>query len=289
MDVSIIIVNYNTEKLILECLDSIYGETYDIEYEIIVVDNNSPRLPTVLKEDKRIKYIHSEINLGFGNANNLGAKFAEGKFLFCLNPDTRLVNNAIKILHDYINTRIDVGACGPNLYKDDLTPNLSFSMLSASIYQEFIDSRGFTKKKYNKTFNDTGECMDVEFSSGAALMIRKSLFDEIGGFCCKFFMYYEDNDICNEIIKKGFRIINIPYSKIIHLDGKSFTFKEERELISLKGRKIYFIKNFGIVYYYISNLIFILNNSVNLLYFLIKRNGDITKALWFRIKKIMFV
>lgn len=96
MDVSIIIVNYNTEKLILECLDSIYGETYDIEYEIIVVDNNSPRLPTVLKEDKRIKYIHSEINLGFGNANNLGAKFAEGKFLFCLNPDTRLVNNAIK-------------------------------------------------------------------------------------------------------------------------------------------------------------------------------------------------
>lgn len=285
MDVSVIIINYNTEKLVLDCLDSIYAKTYGIDFEIIVVDNDSSKEPLMLKEDKRIKYIRSEINLGFGNANNLGAKYARGVYLFCLNPDTLLVNNAIKILYNFISTRNDVGACGPNLYKDDLTPNISFSVLPTGIYQEFIDSRSITKK-HNMTFNNTDECMDVNFSSGAALMIRRSLFDEIGGFGKDFFMYYEDNDICRKIKGGGYRIVNIPQSRVIHLDGKSFTFKKERELLSLKGRRIYYENNYGIVYYYFSSVCYILNNCINLLYFLIIQKNDTAKLLWFRMKNV---
>lgn len=285
MDVSVIIINYNTEKLVLDCLDSIYAKTEGVDFEIIVVDNNSSKEPLILKGDKRIKYIRSEINLGFGNANNLGAKYAGGLFLFCLNPDTLLVNNAIKILYTYISTRNNVGACGPNLYKDDLTPNFSFSVLPTGIYQEFIDSRSITKK-CNKIFNNTDECMDVNFSSGAALMIGRSLFDEIGGFSKEFFMYYEDNDICRKVRKKGYRIVNVPQSKVIHLDGKSFTFKRERELLSLKGRRIYYENNYGILYYYLSCLCFILNNCINLLYFLIIQKNDTAKLLQFRMKNV---
>lgn len=286
MDVSIIIINYNTENLILNCVESIYKNTKDIEFEILVVDNASPKKPLILPIDKRIKFIQSSDNLGFGRANNLGAQHAQGKFLFLLNPDTVLLNNAVNVLYDYISQRDSVGACGPNLYTEELTSNLSFSVLNTGIWQEFVDSRGFTKRKFNKTFNDTNRSMSVPFVSGAALMVRKKVFYEVGGFSRRFFMYYEDNDLCLSIIRKGFKIVNLPSAKIIHLDGKSFTFKQEREILSLRGRKIYYIKNYGSLYFYLSCIIFTINNGLNLLWFLLRKRKDLTDVYWFKIKNV---
>lgn len=287
MDVSIIIINYNTEGLILNCLDSIFQKTEYVKFEIIVVDNNSTRKPKSLPIDTRIQYIQSKRNLGFGKANNLGAQYAKGEFILFLNPDTLLINNAIKALHDYISKREYVGACGPNLYTKELTPNLSFSTLKTGIWQEFVDSRGFTKNKFNKSFNDTNICLSVPFVSGAAMMVRKKIFDDVGGFSNKFFMYYEDNDLCLSITRKGYQITNIPYSKIIHLDGQSFTFKKEREILSLRGRKTFYKKNYGIAYFYLSSIIYILNNIINLSWFKYKKKTVLAESYLFRIKNIL--
>ena len=102
MDVSVIIVNYNTLGLTSDCIESIIAQTSTVEYEIILVDNASTDgSKEVFAQDKRIKYIYSDRNLGFGRANNLGIREAKGRYLFFLNSDTILLNNAVKLFFDY--------------------------------------------------------------------------------------------------------------------------------------------------------------------------------------------
>lgn len=267
MDVSIIIVNYNTEKLILDCIQSIHEKTEGISFEIIVVDNASPNEPSILKKDSRIKYIQSETNLGFGRANNLGAKYAKGDYLHFLNPDTILINNAIKELYDFIKVHSQCGICGSNLYHGDITPGHSYEMLEPSIYQEFVNSRTFTFMKFNENFNKTNIPKEVSHVVGASLMISKKLFNEIGGFNKDFFMYLEETYLCYEVKKKGYNIYNIPSSKIIHLEGKSIKLRKHHEDLYANGRKTYMIKRYGIIYFIISNFFYSLNSFINAIYF----------------------
>ena len=115
MDVSIIIVNYNTKNLTLQCIDSIYEKTIGVSFEIIIVDNNSTDgSQELLSQDNRIVFVEAGENLGFGKANNLGVEKSNGKFIFFLNSDTILVNNAIKCFYDYsINhQQLKLGAIG---------------------------------------------------------------------------------------------------------------------------------------------------------------------------------
>lgn len=279
MDVSIIIVNYNTETLILNCLDSIYEKTKGLTFEVFVIDNNSPNKPDILKNDKRIIFIQSDENLGFGKANNLGAKDAKGKYLFCLNPDTILINNAIKELYDFINTHSECGVCGSNLFHKDMTPGHSYDTLEPGIWQEFIQSRSFTYKKFNEDFNRTNYPKEVPHVVGASLMISKKLFDEIGGFNKDFFMYLEETYLCYEVRKRGYKIYNIPTSKIIHLEGQSFTLKKKYEDIFAIGRKTYLIKRYGKLYFFISNLFYSFNCIINVIYFCIKNKKE-EKDIW---------
>ena len=175
MDVSVIIVNYNTEKLILDCLDSLYAKTEGLSFEVLVVDNASPVRPTLLPDDRRITFLPSPENLGFGRANNLGASHARGKYLFCLNPDTLLMNNAVKELFDFMEGHPEAGVCGANLYKADQTPGHSYEMREPGILQELINSRSCTMTRFNEDFNAGTAPKEVPHVVGAALMISKAL------------------------------------------------------------------------------------------------------------------
>ena len=130
--VSIIIVNYNTAELLNDCIDSVQSKTVNVDYEIIVVDNNSEKgsLDHLIEKYPTVNFIFSEENLGFGRANNLGATKARGKYLFLLNPDTLLVNNAIAILYDFMEVNPESGVCGGNLYKADNSPAISYHTMS---------------------------------------------------------------------------------------------------------------------------------------------------------------
>lgn len=285
MDVSIIIVNYNTEKLILDCLDSIYEKTEGLEFEVIVVDNDSPNKPDILKNDNRIKYIQSDTNLGFGKANNLGVKESNGKYIFCLNPDTLLINNAIKELFDFIEKHSECGICGSNLYHEDRTPGHSYEVLDPGIYQEFINSRTCTFQKFNENFNKTNHHKEVSHVVGASLMISKKLFDEIGGFDKDFFMYLEETYLCYEVKKKGYKIFNVPNAEIIHLEGQSFTLRTKFEDMFFEGRKTYLIKVYGKPYYYLSNLIYAINCILNIIYLIFKGKKNEVNINLYRFKK----
>ena len=275
MDVSVIIVNYRTPDLVIDCVNSIYEMTTGIDYEIIVVDNNSGDdsinvLNTKLSD--KICLIEADTNLGFGKANNLGIQHSTGKYVFLLNSDTILINNAIKILYEYMELHAEVGVAGGNLYSKELKENASFCMkfddidsirAQASWFRIFFDiigrrfrQRFYSENKlrqyfYRDTFNHTNKPLEVAYIFGTDMMILRSLFNRIGGFDPDFFMYAEEEELSWRIHKEDFKIVCIPDAKIIHLDGGTFkkdeSFNSRQFGMRLNGAMVYYTKRFGIV------------------------------------------
>lgn len=258
MDVSIIIVNYKTADLITECITSIKKHTKGVSYEIIVVDNNSmdggvERIGLAFPSSA-ITFVELGENKGFGMANNEGFKVSKGRNILCLNPDTLLMNDAISELSEFLDSNKNVGACGGNLYDGAEKPTHSFSMVLPSIEWE-LDMLFFAKlektlHKGNASFNHTGRPMPVGYITGADLMVRRDVFEKAGGFSPKFFMYYEDTDLCYRIGRLGYKLMSVPSAKIMHLEGQSFgkgkvSVNERRIRMSEKGRLVYYRKNKG--------------------------------------------
>ena len=239
MDVSIIIVNYNTKSLTSNCIDSIFEQTKDIQFEIILVDNgSSDGSRELFSKDERIIYIFSEDNLGFGRANNLGYKIAKGEYLFLLNSDTYLVNNAIYLLWKQLkdvstNSASGEVACAGCILTDEHGkvvhsyahfPSMWFSLLGATIYPVLwklhiipclpsTSNYGYGSQK--------GNFFDVDYITGADLMVRKRVADELKLFDPEFFMYYEETEMQYRYMKAGYRRIVYLGPQIVHLEGQS--------------------------------------------------------------------
>lgn len=225
MDVSIIIINYNTFGLTCDCIKSLQKETAGINYEIIVVDNNSNENEALRleKEFPLITVIRSSKNLGFGKANNLGVAKANGKYVFLLNSDTIVMGNVVKDFFDYMENNTEVGiACG-NLINKDKQPMYSYIkkyniyLNEVRRYIDIINRKVFHKENH---YNFSDKVIEVDIVSGADLFIERELYLRNEGFDKNFFMYYEDTDLCLRI-KKQKKIVNLPYINIIHLEGAS--------------------------------------------------------------------
>lgn len=224
MDVSVIIVNYNTLKMTDECIDSVIEKTSGINYEIVLVDNASTDgSKAFFSADSRVKYIYNEENLGFGRANNRGLEIAVGRNVLFLNSDTLLRNNAIKILSDFLDDHKESGACGGNLFSSDGTPGMSFGRYFPSLYEElnifFEDIPNKILYGKNSHFNHTGRELKVGFIAGADLMVKNSVLKDVGYFDPSFFLYYEETELCLRINRYGKSIFSVPKAEIVHFDG----------------------------------------------------------------------
>ncbi|MDR1226008.1 MAG: glycosyltransferase family 2 protein [Prevotellaceae bacterium] len=255
MDVSIIIVSYNTKALLKQCLQSVFEKTQDIAFEVIVVDNSShDGSPQMVREEfPEVTLVESE-NKGFGHANNEGAKYATGKYLFLLNPDTILLNNAVKILFDFIDSHPKVGICGGNLYDEKGNPSLSFVKINPfSIVGELLYLLRGSRKKQIGAYRPTS----VACVTGADFFVRREVFQTVCGFDEEFFMYHEELDLTYRIKKKGYKSFNVPHAQIIHLVGKS-SHPEQRIKWQNQSRKLYYKKKYNCFTILICNVIFLL-------------------------------
>ncbi|WP_278790260.1 glycosyltransferase family 2 protein [Leyella stercorea] len=276
IDISVIIVNYNTAAIIYNCILSIQKHKTRNIYEIIIVDNNSnDNIEEVINQiyNENIRVIKLSQNLGFGKANNEGAKTAQGRFLFFLNPDTILLNNALDLLAEYLKNNSSVGIVGGNLYDEQMKPALSFRRIYPCLLYELYEMTAHKLERiiYRKCwcFNHTDFPMNVAYISGADLMIAQATFTQIGGFSKDFFMYCEDTDLCFKAHKKGLFIRNIPIVKIQHLEGKSTKldngyFSERGIKLSEQGRMTYYNKNTSLSTFILANIIYL--TSLRLLY-----------------------
>jgi GT2 family glycosyltransferase len=293
MDVSVIIVNYKTINYLVNAIDSIFEKTKDIDFEIIVVDNNSSDNSEYILQERysgKIIYLGLSENVGFGRANNKAAEIAKGRNLFLLNPDTLLINNAIKILYDYMDLNAKVAICGGNLFDEKFRPTHSFFKNFSPIFVEFnnlffrLPEKVFYGKNY--FFNYIGKPFDVAYITGADMMIRKDIFDEIRGFDEEFFMYYEDSEISYRIHELNYKIVSVPDARLIHLEGKSFTSSFEKIKTNLISKKIFLSKTQNKMRVIIIDGLFFINIFFHIIMFIIIGNKKKLNLWIFILKEV---
>ena len=270
MDVSIIIVNYKTKDLVASCVQSIISNSKGFSFEIIIVDNSvdSTEFDFLLKIKNSfpnlIKLLNPKKNLGFGKANNLGVSIATGDYYYFFNSDALLQNNAILILLDY-SKKLDSKIVSPNIYTGEGKPAHSFirqkfGLLIPNFFCDLIHTISRILFHKRNDFNYSKMPKRIKgFSTGAALLVGKKAFQTIGGFDEDIFMYGEDLLFCQQAIKKKIRIFNIPFAKVIHLEGASdhstfSTFKitnyvhgnyiSRLKLLGKKKAKLYLLSSF---------------------------------------------
>ncbi|GBE16976.1 N-acetylglucosaminyl-diphospho-decaprenol L-rhamnosyltransferase [bacterium BMS3Abin15] len=211
---SIIIVNYKSERYIEKCIVSIREKIKDLSFEIIVVNNDESDI-----EFDNVKIINSGENVGFGRANNLGAKEARGKYLLFLNPDTLLLTENIKKVVEEFENNEKIGMVGPRLLTIKNETQRWCAGAESSLLNLIRNNFGATK---SKKIWESKEKTRADWVSGAAMFIKKELFYRLSGFDEKFFMYFEDEDLCKRVRSTGYKIIYFPEVEIKHLGGKSF-------------------------------------------------------------------
>lgn len=288
MDVSIIIVNYNTIQLLIDVLDSIFVTCKDVLFEIIVVDNHSIDNSEEIcykRYGGKIIFLPLDDNVGFGRANNIGIKEARGRNVFLLNPDTILLNNAIKILSDFLDSHDEVAVCGGNLYNVDKEPTHSFLRYLPSLFGELDQLTGYKLAKwcYGKSFefNHDNRPLHVGYITGADMMIKKTVLDEVGCFDPDFFMYFEETELTYRIRKAGYKIMSVPKACIVHLEGKSHSLKESRERMFLTSRRLYYKKTLRCnLIFYMCQLLYGLNICIHILYYFFFHRDKEQLKIW---------
>ena len=257
MDVSVCIVNWNTKDLLRKCIRSIKDKTVALNYEIIVVDNNSSDGSTEMLRDEfpDCKCIESHENLGFARGNNLAARQANGRYILFLNPDTELVTNALYGMFSFLESSAGYGATGCKLIYPDGKIQYTCASTFPTPFRElsflFLLNRIFPKSKsFSARELDYWDHMDsreVDCLSGACIMAKSELIVKLGGFDEKIFMYSEDLDLCYKILNEGSRIYYLSTEVIMHHEGASSRKKSSNFApLMQKQSNYYFIsKNYG--------------------------------------------
>ena len=226
MDLSCIIVNYQNSGSLKGCLDSIYQTIQEIDFEVIIIDNSKENLElqTLKGNYPKIQIICNPTNVGFSKANNQAAKIAQGKFLFILNPDNILKEQAINSMFRHIRSNMEIGALGPKVLNPDGSLQYScrrYPTLWTSLFNRYsIFSRLFPKNRFTSRYLmldfDHNETLSVDWLSGCCLMIPKSVFEEVNGFDENYFLFNEDIDLCRMLNQSGKKVIYFPEAKVIH-------------------------------------------------------------------------
>lgn len=250
MDVSIIIVNYNTGKLLHDCIQSVKEKTDGLSYEVIVVDNASAddSIETVQSSHPDVKVVPCGENKGFGRGNNRGMQESTGKYYFLLNPDTLLMNNAIKIMFDFMERteNRNIAVCGGALYNARKEPAVSFgrfptlcSMIfySMPLSALFRGNEGLVLSAKRRPF-------PVDYVTGADFFIRQEVLELAGRFDEHYFAYYEESDLTKRISNLGYQSVIVPSANIMHLEGISFKNAVKRKKLKYES-SLYYLSKFN--------------------------------------------
>ena len=239
MTLSIIIVNFRSQDFLQQCLISLEKKLKNISFEVILVNNDTLPLNNALISSFSFQtiLIQSPTNIGFGSGCNLGARQAKGNYLFFLNPDSLLIDNSAEKAVEFLKNNSPAGIVGGKIVllpQKKIQPWTSGAQTSL-IRILFRHSIGACwKKKYP---------VKVDWVSGTALLIRKELFEIINGFDEKFFMYFEDQDLCLRAKKNGFQTFFLPAFLIGHYDGKSWKNKTEKKAFFYRSQDLFFQKH----------------------------------------------
>jgi hypothetical protein len=230
MDLSIIIVNWNSVEFLKKCIPSIRAGIHDIEYEIVVIDSASfDGCEEMLRENfPKVKFIQSQENVGFARANNHAFAHSCGHSVLFLNPDTEIEGSAINTIYKYLQKLPKAGALGCKLLNSDRSIQTSCIQSFPTILNQVLDSEFLRLRSHQSSlwgiaplYEEKSKFSVVDAISGACIMMNRDLFEQIGKFSEDYFMYTEDIDLCYKIKQAGHLNYYLPEATIIHYGGGS--------------------------------------------------------------------
>jgi hypothetical protein len=230
LDISIIIVNWNTKDLLIECLNSLEEQKGTFQKEVIVVDNGSSdgSQAAVRASFPKVQVIENKANLGFAKANNIGIKASKGRYLCLINSDVKVLDGCLDQLVRYMDQETSIGIVGPKILWPDMALQDScrkFPSLWNNICDLLHLNRLFPKSDIfsseHMMFFDHMTIRNVEGLVGCFLMIRKDALEKIGLFDEQFFIYFEETDLCKRFRDKNWKIVFFPDAQAIHYGRKS--------------------------------------------------------------------
>lgn len=245
-ELSIILVSYNTAKLITTALQSVYDQTNSTSFEIIVVDNASQddSLKVIADTFPQVKLIDSGANLGFAGGVQMGVKNSQGKYLLLLNPDTKILDGAIDKLMAFAKAHSTNGIWSGVTLNNDLSLNSQHAWSKPSISNLLFSATGLSKTFSNTClFNHANygcwkrdSVKEVDIVSGCFFLTTRALWEKIGGLDPQFFMYAEEADFCLKAAKLGYKPIVTPEAKLIHHGGASHARFSGKMIKLMKGK-----------------------------------------------------
>lgn len=262
-DLSIIIVSWNVAKLLAACLDSLLSsplafteiQTDLPTAEIMVVDSHSSDHTVSMLRERypQVKLIEQSKNVGFSRGNNIGLQVASGRYLLLLNPDTKVLDDAIPCMIEYLDQHLDVGIVGPHTLNEDGTTQSTrrrFPTFLIGLFESTWLQRYAPKSLLNHFYVADGAApdatLDVDWVQGSAMMARREVYDQIGGLDDGYVMYSEELDWCKRAKQAGWRVVFLGDAKIIHYGGKSSEQAIARSHILFQQSKLrYFRKYHG--------------------------------------------
>lgn len=264
IDLSIVIVTHNCRDKVMELLKSIYKHTKYINFEIIIVDNASfDNTPQLVQENyPEVKLIQNSKNLWFRKANNQGIKISQGRYAMLLNPDTLLVeDNSFEKMVRYMDENPKVGLLGPRFHYPDGRLQICCHKLPkfihALMHYLYIDTL-WPDNPINKRDSysdwDRSDIREVECGSGACMMLRREVIEDVGLLDESCFIYYDEPDFCHRILKAGWKVVHNGKVYLIHDAGHGGTDKrdsKEMKIIFERSLLSYYKKYHGVMPYLI--------------------------------------
>jgi GT2 family glycosyltransferase len=255
LDLSVIVVSWNTKDLLRQCLQSVYDTAGDLAFEVLVVDNGSTDgSPGMVKRHfPRVRLLENGCNAGFAGANNQGMALGRGRYLLLLNSDAALADGGVQKVVRFMDERPDVGVSGVKLLNLDGTFQASYADFP-TLTSEFLVATGLGSRwvslYYPSPRPQPGEgAREVDWIAGAFMLLRREVFEQVGGMDEAYWMYSEETDWCYRIRQAGWKIYYLPEVAVVHVGGASTRQRRLGMMAQLNRSKVrFFAKNYGPVH-----------------------------------------
>jgi len=267
LDLSIVIVNWNTRELLKNCLESVVRTVHDLTYEIIVVDNASTDGSVAMLGElfPQVRIIPNNENRGFGAANNQAFQTMEGRYALLLNTDTILMENAVRDLFSFMESHPEAGmCCGQLLNRDGSKQNsiaafpTLLTLLTNMSLLEYLLPGKYPSKRYEHS-----QPIVVDSGVGACLMVRKAAMDVVGWFDERYFFFFEETDWAYRMRLADWKVFHVPTARIYHLQGQSIGPDIQSRIEFYRSRYQFFKKWHSPHYYILVRLVIFGRLTVN--------------------------
>ena len=267
MDLSVILLNYNTRELTRKCLASIFASKTNYSFEVIVADNGSKdeSVEMIRKDFPQVKVIENNANLGFSKGNNVAIKQANGRLVLLLNTDTEIRPDALDVSIKYFDEHPDVGILGAKVLLPDGSLDKACRRRFPNPWNSFLRLFGLKKFSNYNINSPIDQTIEIDAVMGAYLMIRRSVIDKIGLLDEDYFMYGEDLDWCWEAKQAGYKVVYYPKAEITHYKyGSSQLIPFKTIRMAHDAMKIFYQKHYAEQYNWLFNQIVYLGISLRM-------------------------